>query len=404
MNICIFSRAMRAHRAGAYLWPFEILSQQFAALGHSVTVLTTAHPDGITQETRHEGGIDVCYLSGTRPERPDEDFWNASAAAFLAMHAVRPFDLVVGRSKTPWGLVRMAGSTMPPLILHEGTYPGWLHRHDLSPKTPDRIILPARALLDARRNRTLGRCLRAADRVVCVSSALAGALRRLFWWNPPETAFIPYGIDMVPYGRAARPPATREPHIICCGRLARSKGAGDMLEILALLKDRSVRLSAIGPVDLDYLSKLKALAAKLGIQARVNFCGPVPHGDIPQRLAGADAYLFPSTHAEGLSKTVMEAMAASLPVVAYDLPALRGLIETGVEGIVVPAGRIDLAARGIDTILASPDRGRAMGRRARARIERDYTTAQASRAWRDLLAEVVPDVRQGARQPGGGMR
>jgi glycosyltransferase involved in cell wall biosynthesis len=259
------------------------------------------------------------------------------------------------------------------------------------PKPPTVSSCP-RALLDARRNQVLGRCLRAADRVVCVSPALAGALRRLFWWNPPKTAFIPYGIDMAPYERAALP-ATGVLQIVCCGRLARSKGAEDMLEILALLQDRTTRLSAIGPVDPEYLTKLKARAAMLGVQDRVELCGPVPHGDIPERLAGADIYLFPSTHAEGLSKTVMEAMAAGLPVVAYDLPALRGLIETGTEGIVVPARRIDLAARAIDTILASPGRGRVMGRRGRERIERDYTTAQASQAWSDLLAEVVPDVQ-----------
>jgi hypothetical protein len=100
MNICIFARAMRAHRAGACLWPFEILSRQFAELGHNVTVLTTAHPDGVTEETRHDGNL-VRYLAGTSPERPDEAFWTASAAPFQAMYAAHPFDLVAGRSKTP---------------------------------------------------------------------------------------------------------------------------------------------------------------------------------------------------------------------------------------------------------------------------------------------------------------
>ena len=132
-----------------------------------------------------------------------------------------------------------------------------------------------------------------------------------------------------------------------------------------------MRLEAIGPVHPAYNARLRDVAGRLGVASRVSLTGPLPHGALPERLRGADGFLFLSTHTEGLSKAVMEAMAMAVPVVAYALPGLDGLIDDGVNGYLVPPRRRDLAAARLDALLADPVGARRMGEAARRKIATD---------------------------------
>ncbi len=385
---------MAGHRAG-YVWPFDLLAPMLAAPGRSVTVLTTAAPDGATRAAPAEG-VEVRYIPGTTPEKCDARFFAASAAAFDALNAETPFDVVLGRSASPFGIYGRAGADrLPPLVLHEGTSPAWLHRVDVEGRGLARLAVPVRAVWEARRGRETALCMRRAAQVVCVGAPLAEALRRSRWWRPPATTAIPYAFDVAAFAPQPARPLSHggAPHIIYAGRLTEAKGAGRLLDIFALLQSSDARLEAIGPSEPAYLARLVAQAEARGVADRVSFPGALSHAVLAERLAQADAFLFPSTHPEGASKTVTEAMAAGLPVVAYALPGVCGQITDGVDGALVPPGRADLAAARLDAILADPAMAERLGAAARDRVRRSCDPEQVAAAWNAVLDAAVSGAR-----------
>src|SRR5262249_34098014 len=75
---------------------------------------------------------------------------------------------------------------------------------------------------------------------------------------------------------------------------------------------------------------------------------------------------------EGISLTVLEAMAAGLPIVATDVGGNREVVVQGDTGLLVPARSPDAMAQAILTILRQPHLGRSMGKAGRIRGEREF--------------------------------
>jgi glycosyltransferase involved in cell wall biosynthesis len=391
MRICLFSRRMTQHRA-YYVTPPVLLIRTFAAIGHEVTALTTSLPDG-NSGVFSEDTAAVRYLSGTSTGEVDEKFWRESAACFDKIHEASPFDIVIGRGTAIWGFLkfsRFAGQI--PAICHEGTYP--LLSHQLERRMPKLVPLLAKptAVLWSMFRQKYRDCLIRADRVVCNSPALAKTLAKISWKSAPRTEFIPYGFDLEPYQTASA--EIRQfvpPRLIFVGRMTWDKGVLAMVEILAKLERKDVLLEAIGPCSDKVRRAMMTRAAKLGVQDRLLLTGPVHNTRLPQRLVGAFAFLFPSTHPEGLNKTVMEAMSAALPVVAYDMPGMDILVQQGKTGWLVPSRDTSAAAAKLDALLADPKTASQMGKAGRALIAEGFAPASVTSMWEELLKDVVAE-------------
>ncbi|WP_431299767.1 glycosyltransferase family 4 protein [Tabrizicola sp. BL-A-41-H6] len=377
----------------------KALAPVFDELGVELVTLTSSLADG-TGAQRREGSAEVHYVPGIPPGPMGETFWRGTAAAFDQMHAERPFDLVFGRGVGPAGVFQYSRfSGQVPTIMHEGTYPRWLHHLDrewprLGPWL-ERPLADIHARLTVRKYGLYRDCLRRADRVVCNSPALAQAFRRADRHAPPRTTYIPYGLDPAPYIEAARgvvPDAP--PRIAYVGRLARDKGAFAMIDILAQVRDRSAILDAIGPFTPQIRDAMDARVRRAGLSDRVKLQGPVRHEDLPRRLAGATLFLIASTHPEGLSKAVMEAMAAGLAVVTYEFPGIRVLVEDGVTGFVVPTRGVAQAAERVERLLGDADLRSRMGAAARDKLRRDFDPARVTAQWADLFRSVLAERRR----------
>ncbi len=229
-----------------------------------------------------------------------------------------------------------------------------------------------------------------ADRVVCNSPALAAVLAKISWTKPPRTEFIPYGMNLEPFIAASTiaAPATVK-RLVFVGRLTWDKGIIAMIEILAKLKEKTVVLEAIGPASKKVRTAMLKRAAELGVQDRLLLPGPVHNSLLPKRLAGANAFLFPSTHPEGLNKSVMEAMCAGLPVIAYQMPGMEILVETGKSGWLVPTRNTGAAAARVDALLADPDLGIKMGLAGQSRIASDFAQAPVIAMWQKIIGDTV---------------
>jgi glycosyltransferase involved in cell wall biosynthesis len=93
---------------------------------------------------------------------------------------------------------------------------------------------------------------------------------------------------------------------------------------------------------------------------------PGSRDDIPEQLRAMDVFVLGSLR-EGISNTVLEAMASGLPVIASDTGGNRELIEDGVNGALVRPGDRDALARAISTYLREPDLRVRHGRASRDR-------------------------------------
>ncbi len=115
-------------------------------------------------------------------------------------------------------------------------------------------------------------------------------------------------------------------------RLSAEKGLAELLQAFAALRRRrsAVRLLIIG--DGPEREDLETEALELHIRDDVIFTGMVPFNQVAAHLQAADAFVFASqVEAQGL--VLNEAMAAGLPVVAYDAPFIRDVIVDGQNGL-----------------------------------------------------------------------
>jgi len=155
--------------------------------------------------------------------------------------------------------------------------------------------------------------------------------------------------------------------------LMQSRRLGDIRPILVVIGDGAER-------DL-----LAAEARTLGVTADVRFLG---HRDDARRwLPAFDIYINTST-SEGVSLTILEAMAAGLPVVATAVGGTPEVVAAGAGRLILPRSPEALADALAD-LAGSADHRAAIGRAARARVEAEFTIERMVRQYHDIYREVA---------------
>jgi len=156
----------------------------------------------------------------------------------------------------------------------------------------------------------------------------------------------------------------RETIFGCAARIERGKGPFVLADALAQLRqkrnDVAVRLAGTGPS----LQEVKARARELQLNGSWemvgSYEGPVGCSAFLRTL---DVFVLPS-FAEGTSKSVIEAMAHGLPIIATNIGGLPDLV-TPESGILVPAGDSEALAEAMDRLASDPKLRRSMGQGAR---------------------------------------
>jgi glycosyltransferase involved in cell wall biosynthesis len=116
-------------------------------------------------------------------------------------------------------------------------------------------------------------------------------------------------------------------------------------------------------------AEMEALAAALGISHAVRWLGF--QRNMPRLLAGIDVYVQSSVN-EGLSLSILEAMAAEKAVVATSVGAAKEVIADGETGLLVPPGSATAIAAAVIELLCDPERRAAISRAARAHVESEF--------------------------------
>ena len=161
--------------------------------------------------------------------------------------------------------------------------------------------------------------------------------------------------------------AARPIRIGMVARFDSQKDHATLLRALARLRSKSWRLQLIGGGD---ASQVALMAGELDLADRIEFVGE--SSNVPALLADMDIFCLISRW-EGFPRSILEAMRASLPVIASDVAGVRESVEHKLTGYVVPVGDDRLLATSLGDLIDLPDLRIAMGNRGRARFENRFT-------------------------------
>lgn len=210
--------------------------------------------------------------------------------------------------------------------------------------------------------------------------------------RPGKTLVIPNGIDAAGLaGAAPGEPARQEAPFrwLAVGNLLPAKDYPTLLAAAARCRQvrPGFRLQIAGAGTPGDLAAWRGQAAALGLDGTVEFLGS--RTDVPDLLRACDAYVLSSAW-EGMPNTVMEAMAAGVPVVATDAGGVRELVRPGTDGWIVPCGDPPaLAARMLQMMALAPGTRLAMGAAGRDRIARTFAIEPVVDRWEGMLRQVI---------------
>jgi glycosyltransferase involved in cell wall biosynthesis len=194
--------------------------------------------------------------------------------------------------------------------------------------------------------------------------------------EPDRTVVIHNAVDVQAAPRAT--PGSGEAVVISVGRLKYPKDPRTLLEAAARVPGQwTLQLVGEGPDR----PELEALATE-----RSQLLGE--RTDVPDLLARASVFAL-SSRSEGLPISVLEAMAAGLPVVASDVGGLRELVEDGVNGILVPPGNAVALAAALTRLVADAELRRTMGEASRLRAEKLFDLPRFRQAHLELYRRML---------------
>lgn len=194
------------------------------------------------------------------------------------------------------------------------------------------------------------------------------------------------GLPLSPRPPEAGAATARRPRIVALARLERHKGQDLLVEAFARVASRhpewTLDVYGQGP-EAD---ALRRQAARTTAADRICFRGftRTPESE----LAQADVYAMASRR-EGLSYSLLEAMAAGLPVVATDCPTgPRDVIEDGVSGLLVPPDDVPALSAALDRLMAAPTERKRLAAGAREAVRR-FAPDVVMAEWDALVAQAV---------------
>lgn len=337
---------MRILRAAPWIYPdtkgggdyhIHAMSRDQAAMGHDVTVLTTREDESLPRIEETHGYTIVRVSPGATLLGNDVSpavaryLWHADSKDFDVIHAHSHCYFVTNLA----ALKRRLGD-IPLAITNHGLY---------SQNAPERLF--------SLYLKTLGRwTFNQADVVFCYTDMDKERVQELGVSSRIEV--VPNGIDterFTPKGPESDLIDAEGPVVLFVGRFAEGKrpwlAVEAFAEVLAEYPDVELYLCGDGALRED----LEAQVAELEIGESVTFLGHVPYDEMPTVYRSGDVLVLPS-RAEGVPRTVLEAMASGLEIVMSDLDQVTSML--GERGHVVADAGNESFADGLFEAIEDP--------------------------------------------------
>ena len=214
---------------------------------------------------------------------------------------------------------------------------------------------------------------------VVANSRAAGQMLREEGLAPESIAVIPNGVDLAAYSE--RTASSHIQRIVTVANLRPEKEHETLIASAAALVRSypQLRFQIVG--DGPRRGELQDLAAARGLHQHVEFLGHCD--DVPSLLASADAFVLPS-RSEAFPNSVIEAMAAGLPVIANAVGGLLDLIDHARTGLLVTPSDPEALTTALRFLIENPTRAAAIGQAARAEMRQRYSFDRMVSAFEDL--------------------
>jgi glycosyltransferase involved in cell wall biosynthesis len=352
-----------AETGGAQTYVASLL----APLADRFDVAVAAHGDGPLRDAARAAGVRFVPL---RQVRRPLSLWR-DVLGLLELLALlrreRPHIVHVNSAKAS-ALGRLAAS-LARVPIRVYTVHGWAFRaHGW----------PASALY-----RWAERLLRPLTTVtVCVADSERRAGLAAHTCKERTTVVIRNGVD--PGNFRAGEAHSGRPRLVTVGRLQAPKDAVTLVRALAALRGRPFEAVFVG--DGPDRPAVEEEVRRLGLEPAVELLGE--RDDVPELLGTADVFVL-SSHSEGLPLSILEAMAAGLPVVASNVGGVSEVVVDGDTGLLVPPGDAQSLAAAIERLLEDPPLCRRLGEAGQNRVAEHFDLAAVQQAHLDLYRRVL---------------
>lgn len=211
-------------------------------------------------------------------------------------------------------------------------------------------------------------------------------------FEPSRIRLIPgSGVDITRFRVRGESRGSGKPFVVLlAARLLWDKGLAEYADAARHLRDegRDIRFLLAGKPDLGNPAAVPESRIRSWVDEGIlEWRGHVE--DMPELFQRADVVVLPS-YREGLPKSLIEAAACALPLVATDVPGCRAVIDHDVNGLLVPPHDAVALAAAIARIQNDPAFARRLGLAARQRALAEFDERIVIRKTMDVYEEVIP--------------
>ncbi len=148
-------------------------------------------------------------------------------------------------------------------------------------------------------------------------------------------------------------PITKQPQLVCVGRLSEQKGHLLLIEAARRLAVEGLQFKLVLAGDGDLRSQIETMITQFELQDCIEITGWVSNTEVQQQILASKALVLPS-FAEGLPVVIMEALALGRPVISTYIAGIPELVEPGTCGWLVPSGSVEALTAVMRKVLQLP--------------------------------------------------
>lgn len=231
------------------------------------------------------------------------------------------------------------------------------------------------------------RLFREADVVFVSSDFACKEIVNLFSVQPERVKKIYRGVDKE-FSRTNISSIKEVKNLIFYGSFAPNKGVFDAISAMAKVVAYGKTNWQMKLAGWGYEDEIKEEIRSRGLENQVILLGKLDTKELIKELEWAHLAILPS-RAESFGRAIAEAQAAGIAVVSYDSGSIPELIEDGITGWVVPAGRVDLLADAIEEAIQHPKRVSQMGIEGRKHVIQKFTWEETAK----LILEGIQEAK-----------
>jgi glycosyltransferase involved in cell wall biosynthesis len=392
-KVCIFTETYYPVVGGGETQA-QLLAEGLIAYGFSV-ILLTRRSDASLKEVEQYGDITVHRLGPVGGGQLKK--WGLLLSSVPALIKLRhQYDLIfvsgyriVGISAVL--LAKLLGKTLVLKADSQGEMSGDIFKNGLARIKMKPTSLPFRLLLGLR-----NKIIQGADSFTAISTEIADEMISN-GINPRSMYRIPNSVNTDRF----RPVKPQNKEVIrrlldlppehkiaiYTGRLVSYKGLPLLLEVWHKIQNNhpNVTLLLLGTGGLDIHNceaELKDYVKRNNLQKTVRFTGAVLN--VEDYLQAADFFVFP-TEDDALPSSLIEAMACRLPVVTTPVGAMKSIIISGQNGIIVSPKNFDQLYDALELVIKEPELGFEMGRAGWHTVQENYSAKITTKKYVELF-------------------